>query len=118
MTTASPLPLGFTGNSSRDLAFSAALSKVSPQAQQKAQKTSRDFEAVFLNSMFEQMTSGLKGDGPFGDTTGTGPWRAMMTDQFARHFAKAGGLGISSEVYRSLIVHQAAATTSSGASSS
>jgi Rod binding domain-containing protein len=117
MTTASSLPLGFTGNSSRDLAFSAALNKVSPQAQQKAQKTSRDFEAVFLNSMFEQMTSGLKGDGPFGDTTGTGPWRAMMTDQFARHFAKAGGLGISSEVYRSLIVHQAAATTSSGASS-
>ena len=50
--------------------------------QKRAQKTANDFEAVFLNSMFSQMTSGLKGDGPFGETTGTGPWRAMMTDQY------------------------------------
>jgi len=117
MSTTPTLPLGYTGKVPRDLAFSEALKKVSPQAQQKAQKSSKDFEAVFLNSMFEQMTSGLKGDGPFGDSTGTGPWRAMLTDQFARHFAKAGGVGISSEVYRSLIIHQAAANTSSGAPS-
>lgn len=110
----SSLPLGYVGNAARDNAFAAALSKVSPQQQKKAQKTSHDFEAVFLNSMFEQMTSGLKGDGPFGDSTGTGPWRAMMTDQFARHFASKGGVGIASEVYRSLIQHQAAATASSG----
>jgi flagellar protein FlgJ len=117
MSHISPTPLGYSGNGPRDIAFSEALSKVSPQAQKKAQKSAKDFEAVFLNSMFDQMTSGLKGDGPFGDTTGTGPWRAMMTDQFARHFANAGGVGISSTVYRSLIMHQAAATTSSGAPS-
>jgi peptidoglycan hydrolase FlgJ len=115
MSTIPTLPLGFSGKGPRDLAFSEALKKVTPQQQQKAQKTAKDFEAVFLNSMFEQMTSGLKGDGPFGDGTGTGPWRAMLTDQYARHFAKAGGIGISSDVYRSLIVHQAAATSTSGA---
>ena len=27
---------------------------------------------MFLNSMFSQMTTGVTGDGPFGDTTGTG----------------------------------------------
>jgi Rod binding domain-containing protein len=117
MSTLPSLPLGFSGRGARDVAFADALQKVSPQAQQKAQKTAKDFEAVFLNSMFSQMTSGLKGDGPFGDTVGTGAWRAMLTDQYARHFAKAGGLGISSEVYRSLIVHQAAASASSGARS-
>ncbi len=111
MSTVSSLPLGYSGKGPRDLAFTEALSKVSPQVQKRAQKTANDFEVVFLNSMFSQMTSGLKGDGPFGETTGTGPWRAMMTDQFARHFAKAGGIGISSEVYRSLIIHQAAADT-------
>jgi peptidoglycan hydrolase FlgJ len=109
--------LGYTGNSARDVAFTDALNKVSPQQQQKAQKTAKDFEGVFLNSMFSQMMSSVKGEGPFGDTTGTGPWRAMLTDRFARNFAQKGGVGISSEVYRSLIMHQAAATPAAAAAS-
>ncbi len=36
---------------------------------------------MFLNSMFSQMTTGVKGEGPFGDTTGTGVWRSMLTDR-------------------------------------
>jgi peptidoglycan hydrolase FlgJ len=101
-------PLGTSPNGGKDIAFTNALKKVSPQVQQKAKKSAEDFEAVFLNSMFSQMTSGLKGDGPFGDTVGTGAWRSMLTDQYARSFAKAGGIGISNDVYRSLIMQQAA----------
>ena len=84
-----------------------ALTKVSPQAQTKAKASSQDFEAVFLNSMFSQMTSGIKGEGPFGDTTGTGVWRSMLTEQYSKSFAKAGGVGISNDVYRTLILQQA-----------
>src|SRR5882762_5293884 len=84
-----------------------ALTKVSPQAQAKAKASSQDFEAVFLNSMFSQMTSGIKGDGPFGDTTGTGVWRSMLTDEYSKSFAKAGGVGISNDVFRTLILQQA-----------
>jgi flagellar P-ring protein precursor FlgI len=51
-----------------DLRLADALTKVSPQAQAKAKATATDFEAMFLNQMFSQMTSGLKGEGPFGDT--------------------------------------------------
>ena len=40
---------------------------------------------MFLNSMFSQMTSGLKGEGPFGDTTGTGVWRSMLTEQYSKN---------------------------------
>ena len=90
-----------------DPAFSEALAKVSPQAPAKAQATATDFEAMFLNSMFSQMTSGVKGDGPFGDTPGTGVWRSMQTEQYAQSFAKAGGFGIASDVYRTLILQQA-----------
>ena len=90
-----------------DPQLSAALSKVSPQAQAKARSTATDFEAMFLNSMFSQMTSGIKGEGPFGDTPGTGVWRSMLTDQYSRNFAKAGGVGISDEVFRTLILRQA-----------
>ena len=90
-----------------DYQLADALTKVSPQAQAKAKASSQDFEAMFLNSMFSQMTSGIKGEGPFGDTPGTGVWRSMLTDQYSKNFAKAGGIGISTDVYRTLILQQA-----------
>ena len=54
---------------------------------------------MFLNSMFSQMTTGIKGEGPFGDTPGTGVWRSMLTEQYSKSFAKSGGVGISNDVY-------------------
>ena len=94
-------------NGRPDYALADALTKVSPKAQTKAKATATDFEAMFLNSMFSQMTSGIKGEGPFGDTPGTGVWRSMLTEQYSKSFAKAGGLGISNDVYRTLILQQA-----------
>ena len=115
-TLGSPIHSGRTNSSNftmpiingrPDLQLADALTKVSPQAQTKAKSTATDFEAMFLNSMFSQMTSGLKGEGPFGDTPGTGVWRSMLTEQYSKSFAKAGGIGISNDVYRTLIVQQA-----------
>jgi peptidoglycan hydrolase FlgJ len=94
-------------NGHPDIQLTEALKKVSPEKQQTIKDKSQDFEAVFLNSMFSQMTSGIKGDGPFGDTPGTGVWRSMMTEQYSKSFAKAGGVGISNDVYRTLIIQQA-----------
>ncbi len=94
-------------NGRPDYQLADALTKVSPQAQAKAKASAQDFEAVFLNSMFSQMTSGIKGEGPFGETTGTGVWRSMLTEQYSKSFAKAGGVGISNDVYRTLILQQA-----------
>jgi peptidoglycan hydrolase FlgJ len=98
-------------NGRPDPAFADALKKVSPQAQAKAKATATDFEAMFLNSMFSQMTSSIKGEGPFGDTPGTGIWRSMLTEQYSNSFAKAGGIGISNDVYRTLILQQANRTS-------
>ena len=94
-------------NGRPDYQLADALTKVSPKAQTKAKATATDFEAMFLNSMFSQMTSGIKGEGPFGDTPGTGVWRSMLTEQYSKNFAKAGGVGISNDVYRTLILQQA-----------
>jgi len=108
--SAGTVPSSFTVpmlNGRPDFELADALKKVSPRAQAKAQTTATDFEAMFLNSMFSQMTSGLKGEGPFGDTPGTGVWRSMLTEQYSKSFAQAGGVGISSEVYRTLILQQA-----------
>ena len=94
-------------NGRTDLQLADALSKISPEAQKKTRAKAQEFEAVFLNSMFSQMTSGVKGDGPFGDTTGTGAWRSMLTDEYSKSFAKSGGIGISHDVFRTLILQQA-----------
>jgi Rod binding domain-containing protein len=74
----------------------------------KARKTAEDFEAVFLNSMFQQMFSSIGGEGPFGGGTGVGVWRSFLTEQYSTSFAKAGGVGIGNEVYRALMAQQEA----------
>ena len=94
-------------NGHPDYDFAAALDKVSPQVKAKAQTQAQNFEGMFLNSMFAQMTNGLKGEGPFGSTTGTGIWRSMQIEQYSKSFAQAGGVGIAKNVYRTLVMQQA-----------
>jgi peptidoglycan hydrolase FlgJ len=72
----------------------------------KARSTAQDFEAVFLNSMFQQMFTSIGGEGPFGGNGAVGVWRSMLTDQYAKSFAKAGGVGIADQVYRTLMARQ------------
>jgi peptidoglycan hydrolase FlgJ len=93
-----------------DYDFAAALDKLSPQVKTKAMTQAQNFEGMFLNSMFSQMTSGLKGEGPFGSTTGTGIWRSMQIEQYSKSFAQAGGVGIAKDVYRTLVIQQAKST--------
>ena len=73
----------------------------SPQARMRAQAQS--FEAQFLNSMFQQMYAGVGGDGPFGNSQGVGPWRSLLTDEYAKSFAKSGGIGIADAVYKQML---------------
>jgi Rod binding domain-containing protein len=72
----------------------------------KAKATAQDFEAVFLNTMFEHMFTGLDGDGPFGGQGATGVWRSFLTDEYAKGFAKAGGIGIADQVYKAMLARQ------------
>ncbi len=54
--------------------------KPKPTANQaKAHAAAQDFEAVFLNSMFQQMYTGIDGDGPFGGSGASGVWRSFLT---------------------------------------
>src|SRR5262249_3937276 len=80
--------------------------KLTPTKEMKARSTSQDFEAVFLNSMFQNMFTGISGDGPFGGSGAAGVWRSMLTDEYSKSFAKAGGIGIADQVYRTLMARQ------------
>lgn len=84
-------------------------------AKEKAMNVAQDFEAVFLNSMFAQMFTGIDGEGPFGGDQSTGVWRSFLTDEYAKSFAKKGGIGIASDVYRTLMAQQEMAQNDGGA---
>ena len=71
----------------------------------KTRAAAEEFEAVFLNSMFQQMFSNV-GHGPFSGGPAAGVWRSMLTDQYARTFSKAGGIGIAGHVQRALMARQ------------
>jgi Rod binding domain-containing protein len=58
--------------------------------------------------MFQHMFTGIDGEGPFGGQGATGVWRSVLTDQYAKSIAKAGGIGIANQVYRSLLAQQEA----------
>ena len=72
----------------------------------KAKAAAEDFEAMFLNTMFQQMFTGIDGDGPFGGSGALKVWRSFLTDQYAKTFAKSGGIGIATDVYTELLRHQ------------
>jgi peptidoglycan hydrolase FlgJ len=72
----------------------------------KAKAASEKFEAMFLNSMFQQMFTGMDGDGPFGGSGSLKVWRSFLTDEYAKTFAKNGGVGIATHVYNQLLKHQ------------
>ena len=84
-----------------------------PSLAERTRATARDFEGLFLNSMLQQMFAGV-GEGPFGGGHAAGVWRSFLTDEYAKSFAKNGGVGIADHVYKSLLALQeakSAATT-------
>jgi peptidoglycan hydrolase FlgJ len=83
-----------------------AAGKLAAAGKSEAHAAAQDFEAVFLNSMFQHMFTGVDGEGPFGGQGATGVWRSVLTDQYAKAIAKAGGVGIADHVYRSLMAQQ------------
>jgi Rod binding domain-containing protein len=75
----------------------------SPEA---ARAAAEDFESIFLNTMFSQMTPPGDGKGVFADSPAVGVWKSMLTQEHAKAVAKKGGIGIADHVYRSLLAQQ------------
>jgi Rod binding domain-containing protein len=86
----------------------AAGGKLSAATKAKAKQASQDFEAVFVNQMFQHMFSGIQGEGPFGGNGATGVWRSFLVDEYSKTFVKAGGIGLADTVYKSLLAQQEA----------
>lgn len=89
-----------------DIAQFRAATATANSAKANARKNAEDLEATFLNSMFQHMFTETEGEGPMGGGTGIGVWRSFMTDEFAKSFAKKGGIGLADPVYKSLLAQQ------------
>ena len=104
MTSLSPVDLSTSLSSVGDAATKQAQAALN--VKNKAKQASQNFEANFLGNMFQEMFTGIDGDGPFGGSGSLKIWRSFMTDQIAKSFAKAGGIGIAPMVYSALLKEQ------------
>ncbi len=104
MTSAAAAALNLSAGSLTDAQNAQAQAAL--KFKSKAKAAAGNFEAMFLNSMFQQMFTGIDGDGPFGGSGALKVWRSFLTDQYAKTFAKAGGVGIAAHVYDELLKQQ------------
>lgn len=77
----------------------------------KVRSQAQDFESLFVSSMMQHMFTGIGNDGPLGNGPSTGPWRSLLTEQYAKALVKAGGLGLANQIYKSMMMRQAGKTT-------
>jgi len=62
-----------------------------------------DFEAVFLNTMLQNMFTGLQNGGTWGSGHGADAWQSLLIDEYARNIADSGGIGLADSVERELL---------------
>ena len=72
----------------------------------KVKKAAQDFEAFFVGSMMESMTSEMQPDEVFGGGHGEEMWRSMLNQEYGKEVAKSGKLGISSNVMTAMLKMQ------------
>ncbi|HYF55239.1 MAG TPA: rod-binding protein [Salinarimonas sp.] len=99
--------LSLAGAIGRDAGPTKALdrldAKLDPKAE-KARKTADDFETMFLEQMLDRMVASAGEDGPLGENgTGGGVYRSMLVKEYAGSIGKAGGVGLSSQIYGEIL---------------
>jgi Rod binding domain-containing protein len=87
-------------------------------AKAKAKKQADEFETVFLEQVTDKLMASSETEGPLGENgTGGGVYRSMLTQEYARNLQRAGGIGLSDPIMRSLlqVQEQATAAATTGA---
>jgi peptidoglycan hydrolase FlgJ len=104
MSNLNPVDFGASLNAIGNAGSAHAQSALKVKA--KAKDAAQNFESMFLNNMFQQMMTHIDGEGPFGGSGALKIWRSFMTEQYAKSFAKAGGIGLAPKIYDALLKHQ------------
>lgn len=73
-----------------------------------AHKAAKEFEALFIGQMMQQMFSGVGSDKLFGGGHGEDTFRSMLIDQYGKDVANGKGIGLSQAIERQLLKMQEA----------
>lgn len=73
----------------------------------RLREKAEELEGVFLNTLVAEMFKGIETDGMFGGGHAEETWRGMLSEQYASEMAKAGGIGVASQIVASITQHQA-----------
>lgn len=71
-----------------------------------AMKAAKEFEAVFLTSMLENMFTGVEVEEPFGGGHAEKMFRSMQLSEYAKTMSENGGIGVAQHVYQELLAIQ------------
>jgi Rod binding domain-containing protein len=74
----------------------------------KADKASKQFEAMFIGQFLGSMYEGISTDGPTGGGQGEMMFRSLLINQYAESVEKQGGFGLAASVKAELLKHQQA----------
>jgi Rod binding domain-containing protein len=69
-------------------------------------KAARDFEAVFVGQMLEQMWAGVSTGGTFGGGSGERIFRSLMIQSVGQQICDHGGIGLAPAIKREMIAMQ------------
>jgi Rod binding domain-containing protein len=76
------------------------------QSAAQARKAAQDFEAFFIAQTVEAMFAGIETEGPFGGGHAEQMFRSMLSQEYGKSMARAGGMGIADQVYREILKTQ------------
>ena len=96
---------------------SAKQDPANPQNQKNVREAAESFESFFAGQMLEYMWQGVEVDSEFGGGHAEEMWRSMLNQEYGKHIAKNGGLGIASNVMASMLKAQEERTTTDQAAS-
>lgn len=69
----------------------------------KIDETAQEFEAQFISQMLENMFSTVDTNPVLGGGEGEDAYRSLLTDEYGKLLARAGGIGVSDHVKRELL---------------
>jgi flagellar protein FlgJ len=77
-----------------------------PQAPDKTAAAAKQFEAVFISEMMSHMFEGVKTDPEFGGGQGEDMFKSLLTNEYGKQMANAGGIGIADQLQKAMIQMQ------------
>ncbi len=93
-----------TASISSSLASSNSLpAGLTPKQFAQTKATAKEFEGVFISEMMSHMFEGVGTDPEFGGGQGEDMFKSLLTNEYGKQMANAGGIGIADQLQKAMI---------------